>query len=205
MKLLVSILSATESSYIPTIGTSKKGGRNTLQLNHRNTDFEVKHLTSCRAALELDPMHVNTLYNIAVMFDTHCDRKIEAETMYRRALLEDPVHTFALYNLAVLLEERLEIEPCMVHNSSTQNSFEASRSSSIPNISHDSVGILDPSYLIEDLKGVNNMESNAFKDVAMGNIGSEEREALIKEIRSLHEQSMHLNPFDVPTIADYGR
>jgi hypothetical protein len=162
--------------------------------------------TACRAALEVDPMHVNTLYNIAVMFDTHCDRKAEAETMYRRALLEDPVHTFALYNLAVLLEERLEIEPCMVHNSSTQNSFKPSGTSSIPNnISRDSVGILDPSSLTEDLKGVINMESNAFKDVARGNIASEERVALIKEIRSLHQQSMHLNPSDVPTIADYGR
>lgn len=153
--------------------------------------------------MEVDPMHANTLYNIAVMFDTHCDRKIEAETMYRRALLEDPVHTFALYNLAVLLEERLEIEPCMVHNTNTHSTFKASRSSSIPNISHDSVGVLDPSSLTENLKGVNNMESNAFKDVAKGNI--EEREALIKEIRLLHEQSMHLNPSDVPTIADYGR
>jgi hypothetical protein len=163
-------------------------------------------LIACRAALEVDPMHVNTLYNIAVMFDTHCDRKIEAETMYRRALLEDPVHTFALYNLAVLLEERLEIEPCMVHNLSTQNSFKPSRCSSIPNdINSNTVGILDPSYLIENLTGVNTIESNALKDITMGNIGSEEGEALIKEIRLLHEQSMHLNPSDVPTIADYGR
>jgi hypothetical protein len=150
-------------------------------------------------------MHVNTLYNIAVMFDTHCDRKVEAETMYRRALLEDPVHTFALYNLAALLEERLEIEPCMVRNSSAHNTFKASGSSSIPNISHDSVGILDPSSLIEDLNGVNITELKVLQDVTNGSIGIEERQTLIKEIRLLHQQSMHLNPLDVPTIADYGR
>ena len=156
--------------------------------------------------MEVDPTHVNTLYNIAVMFDTHCDRKTEAETMYRRALLEDPVHTFALYNLAVLLEERLEmIEPCMVHNTNTRSNFKASRSSSIPNISRDSVGILDPSSLIENPKDVNKMESKALKDVTLGKIGFEEREILIKEIRLLHEQSMLLHPSDVPTIADYGR
>jgi hypothetical protein len=162
-------------------------------------------LTYCRAALEVDPTHVNTLYNIAVMFDTHCDRKVEAETMYRRALLEDPIHTFALYNLAVLLEERLEIEPCMVHNNNTHSTFKASRSSSIPNISHDSVGILDPSSPIDNLKRGNTTEFNVLNDVIMGNIGIDERQTMINEIRLLHEQSKLINPFDVPTIANYGR
>ena len=50
--------------------------------------------------------HANTLYNYAVMLDTHVKRKEEAEQLYRRALEVEPRHAFALYNLAVLLEER---------------------------------------------------------------------------------------------------
>jgi hypothetical protein len=32
------------------------------------------------------PKHANTLYNYAVMLDTHLKRKKEAEGLYRRAL-----------------------------------------------------------------------------------------------------------------------
>ena len=56
-------------------------------------------------ALEVAPKHSNTLYNYAVMLDTHCNRKEEAEVFYRRALDVDPKHSYALYNIAVLLEE----------------------------------------------------------------------------------------------------
>ena len=50
--------------------------------------------------------HTNTLYNYAVMLDTHVKRKEEAELYYRRAIAVETRHAFALYNLAVLLEER---------------------------------------------------------------------------------------------------
>ena len=56
-------------------------------------------------ALSISPKHSNTLYNYAVMLDTHCSRKPEAEILYRTALEVDPRHSYALYNLAVLLEE----------------------------------------------------------------------------------------------------
>lgn len=55
----------------------------------------------------MNPKHANTLYNFAVMLDTHVKgRKEEAEQYYRRALDIEPRHAYALYNLAVLLEER---------------------------------------------------------------------------------------------------
>ena len=59
-----------------------------------------------RQALEVQPTHANSLYNYAVMLDTHLKRKEEAEGLYRRALAVEPRHAYALYNLAVLLEER---------------------------------------------------------------------------------------------------
>lgn len=54
----------------------------------------------------MQPTHANSLYNYAVMLDTHLKRKDEAEALYRRALDVEPRHAYALYNLAVLLEER---------------------------------------------------------------------------------------------------
>ena len=39
-----------------------------------------------RHALEISPLHSNTLYNFAVMLDTHCSRKDEAEELYRQAI-----------------------------------------------------------------------------------------------------------------------
>jgi len=56
--------------------------------------------------LDVSPSHANTLYNFAVMLDTHCKRKDEAEILYRRSLEVEPRHSYALYNLAVLLEEK---------------------------------------------------------------------------------------------------
>lgn len=61
-------------------------------------------------ALEVHAKHANTLYNFAVMLDTHLKRKEEAEGLYRRALEVEPRHAFALYNLAVLLEERYSVD-----------------------------------------------------------------------------------------------
>lgn len=52
------------------------------------------------------PSHANTLYNYAVLLDTHLHRKTEAEALYRRAIELEPRHSYALYNLAVLLEEK---------------------------------------------------------------------------------------------------
>ena len=53
------------------------------------------------------PTHANTLYNYAVMLDSHCGRKEEAERYYRRCVEVEPRHSFALYNMAVLREEWL--------------------------------------------------------------------------------------------------
>lgn len=56
--------------------------------------------------MEVTPSHANTLYNYAVLLDTHLQRKSEAELLYRRAIEMEPRHAYALYNLAVLLEEK---------------------------------------------------------------------------------------------------
>jgi tetratricopeptide (TPR) repeat protein len=53
------------------------------------------------------PNHTNTLYNYAVLLDTHLKRKDEAEGYYRKTLDLEPKHAYALYNLAVLIEEKL--------------------------------------------------------------------------------------------------
>ncbi len=68
-----------------------------------------------RKALMVSNAHANSLYNYAVMLDTHCDRKLEAEGLYRRALEIEPNHPYALYNLAVLLEDKYK------NNKETQN------------------------------------------------------------------------------------
>jgi len=70
----------------------------------------LSHYNTRRRALEVHAKHANTLYNYAVMLDTHLKRKAEAEGLYRRALEVEPRHAFALYNLAVLLEERYSVE-----------------------------------------------------------------------------------------------
>jgi tetratricopeptide (TPR) repeat protein len=56
-------------------------------------------------ALEVSPVHANSLYNYGVLLDSHCLRKPEAEELYCRCLEVEPRHSFALYNLAVLREE----------------------------------------------------------------------------------------------------
>jgi tetratricopeptide (TPR) repeat protein len=63
-------------------------------------------LSFFRRVLDITPTHANTLYNYAVLLDTHLLRKSEAEQYYRRALEVEPRHAYALYNLAVLLEEK---------------------------------------------------------------------------------------------------
>jgi hypothetical protein len=86
-----------------------------------------------RRALTVHPKHVNTLYNYAVLLDTHnpplpgaenaviakrqssgigsasnsggASRRAEAAALYMRAIVENPTHSYALYNLAVLKED----------------------------------------------------------------------------------------------------
>lgn len=77
--------------------------------NHTVSHF-FHTFSSCSRALEVHAKHANTLYNYAVMLDTHLKRKEEAEGLYRRALEVEPRHAFALYNLAVLLEERYSVD-----------------------------------------------------------------------------------------------
>lgn len=56
--------------------------------------------------MQLTPTHTNTLYNYAVLLDTHLKRKEEAEQYYRLTLYIESRHAYALYNIAVLLEEK---------------------------------------------------------------------------------------------------
>ena len=54
----------------------------------------------------MSPNHANTLYNYAVLLDTHLKRKADAEKFYRSTIEVETRHAYALYNLAVLLEEK---------------------------------------------------------------------------------------------------
>lgn len=59
-----------------------------------------------RRALAVTPNHSNTLYNYAVLLDTHLKRREDAEGYYRQTIALEPRHAYALYNIAVLLEEQ---------------------------------------------------------------------------------------------------
>jgi tetratricopeptide (TPR) repeat protein len=99
---------------------------------------------NCRRALEVQPKHANSLYNYAVMLDTHLKRKEEAEALYRRALAVEPRHAYALYNLAVLLEERYSTE-LIAH---AQATAEVAATMG-PNIA---AAMEDPDFKAKDLK-----------------------------------------------------
>lgn len=88
--------------------------------------------------------HANTLYNYAVMLDTHLKRKEEAEALYRRALEVEPRHAFALYNLAVLLEERYSVN--LITQAATSAEVAATMG---PNIA---AAMEDPEFKEKDLK-----------------------------------------------------
>ena len=92
----------------------------------------------------MQPTHANSLYNFAVMLDTHLKRKEEAEALYRRALEVEPRHAFALYNLAVLLEERYSSELI----AQAQTSAEIATTMG-PNIA---ASMEDPDFKVKDLK-----------------------------------------------------
>jgi tetratricopeptide (TPR) repeat protein len=69
---------------------------------------DSKSLLFCcyRRALAVTPNHSNTLYNYAVLLDTHLKRREDAEGYYRQTITLEPRHAYALYNIAVLLEEQ---------------------------------------------------------------------------------------------------
>ena len=49
-----------------------------------------------KKALEYHPTHANTLYNYAVMLDTHCDRKEEAEVLYKKSIEIEVSKTYSI-------------------------------------------------------------------------------------------------------------
>jgi len=76
-----------------------------------------------RRALQVTPNHSNTLYNYAVLLDTHLKQRLEAEGYYRKTIELEPRHAYALYNLAVLCEEqyvkKLQLQSLLSDNNST--------------------------------------------------------------------------------------
>lgn len=116
-------------------------------------------LYSFRRALAVYPKHVNTLYNYAVLLDTHnpplsgaesaalqrrqsvsggaavpssneTSRRAEAASLYARAIAENPTHSYALYNLAVLKEDDARTASTLIPHDYGSASAPASRSSS---------------------------------------------------------------------------
>ncbi len=75
------------------------------RLSEEKKDF-ARAENMYQTVLRFTPNHANTLYNYAVLLDTHLRRKFDAEAFYRKTLDIEPKHAYALYNLAVLLEEK---------------------------------------------------------------------------------------------------
>ena len=134
-----------------------------------------------RAAVAVNPTHANTLYNYAVLLDSHLKRKEEAEILYNKCLEAQPRHAFALYNLAVLREE---ITGNMINKSSaSQHALNILRSKE------------ETSDSIEQQKAEH--ESNI--------ISEEEQQELLADVSKLYERSVEADPNDFTALADCGR
>ena len=140
------------------------------------------------------PQHANTLYNYAVMLDTHCDRKEEAEGLYRQALSFEPNHPYALYNLAVLLEDK--------YKDDEKRRKELSRVSSTSNISNTVTEAECDNDKDEDILPELN-DKVARKVVSIRQ--SDNIKEKLNEVENLYRAAADADPKDASTAADCGR
>ena len=76
-----------------------------------------------RRALDVDPKHVDTLYNFATLARDHKRDMGEAESLYRRALDVDPKHADTSYSLNLLLEEKEPLGELCLEGDSDADDF----------------------------------------------------------------------------------
>lgn len=138
--------------------------------------------------------HANTLYNYAVLLDSHLKRKTEAEVLYRKCLETQPRHAFALYNLAVLREEMVNN---IIHKSAVSKHallvLEANEKETKEGGASSSP---DP----------NQLEANIEKEGHVANVISDEKEQeLLLEVSKLYERAVEADSTDYTALADCGR
>lgn len=125
----------------------------------------------------MTPNHANTLYNYAVLLDTHLQRKRDAERLYRAAVEIEARHAYALYNLAVLLEEQyasegLFLTPEAAASLQTASATSANSSSSVPKQDTDKL---------------------------------QEQQRKRQEVGVFYQRAAEADPRDATTLADYAR
>lgn len=125
----------------------------------------------------MTPNHANTLYNYAVLLDTHLQRKRDAERLYRAAVEIEARHAYALYNLAVLLEEQyasegLFLTPEAAASLQTASATSANSSSSVPKQDTDKL---------------------------------QEQQRKCQEVGVFYQRAAEADPRDATTLADYAR
>lgn len=146
---------------------------------------------ACRAALAVSATHANTLYNYAVLLDSHLLRKDEAEVLYHRCLVTQPRHAFALYNLAVLREEKVN---SLVHKSALAKHAIGSLDANKAERSRDSC-------TAEDAPGQDQKREDHTTDV----ISAEKEQELLVEVGKLYERAAEADCNDFTALADCGR
>ena len=140
-----------------------------------------------RAAIAVSATHANTLYNYAVLLDSHLKRKDEAEVLYRRCLESQPRHAFALYNLAVLREE---VVNKAVHKSS---------------VSKHALQVLEATEQTnKDQDQAKQYEKDKEEHVATIISEDKEQEMLI-DVSKLYERAVEADSSDFTALADCGR
>jgi tetratricopeptide (TPR) repeat protein len=117
---------------------------------------------SISAAIDSCPNHANTLYNYAVMLDSHCNRRDEAEELYHKALSIEPHHPYALYNLAVLLEDKYKIEEKAIKELSRKSDAD-SCDATVSQSDIDSLGICFPTVAFYLFNLSNIMQQGSFR------------------------------------------
>jgi hypothetical protein len=138
---------------------------------------------ACRSAIAVTSTHANTLYNYAVLLDSHLKRKPEAEVLYRRCLETQPRHAFALYNLAVLREEMIN------------------------NLIHKSALAKHALSVLEAKANEDNVEETERERAAHATaVLSEEKEQdLLAGVSQLYERAVEADSNDFTALADCGR
>jgi tetratricopeptide (TPR) repeat protein len=134
-----------------------------------------------RAAIDVSATHANTLYNYAVLLDSHLKRKDEAEVLYRKCLETQPRHAFALYNLAVLREE---IVNNLCHKSSLAK------------------------HAISVLKAKDDSSEETAKEIESQThsvIAEEKEQEMLTDVSKLYERAVEADSNDFTALADCGR
>lgn len=145
--------------------------------------------------------HSNTFYNYAVMLDTHCNRKPEAESLYRQAIQIESRHSYALYNLAVLLEDKEKYRNTHLNDNVTDNN---SNNNSIAE-SKNGKDSSPHQHTKNTTNDVENKNSSSSFQYSFSSLSSSSPLELTQEILFLYQRAHLSDPQDATIAADYGR